>query len=391
MSTVAVVRHPGRRWPLFLVSTLAVMALLTGGAAAQTVPTGTGCLQLSTGTLSKIKVGAFPLAPCVAGEVMARLSSGDMTAVATSVAGGLQGGTLNGNALLSIQPSFRLPQACAPGQVPLWNGTGWECSTPPSGGGGGLTKLEDLNGLPCGTGGEAGTVALAINPLSHTVAIACPRLGRFMLDVAVGGPGSVESVTPEITCGLGGGDCAHSFDPGATVTLAASNDADTTAFLGWGGACSGSDPVCQVTMDQARQVTAVFQPTLTVRVLTSPTARETNCAFNICVTVDTFTQSRARVTVVDLDTALVAGVCDADTTTVIPVTGFGFPATNTTTCKFPVVPGHHLRLLAEDSAVLGGVQTFLAYSTGLCEGQTNPTCEPADAVTVHAEATVGFH
>src|SRR5205814_7290392 len=38
-------------------------------------------------------------------------------------------------------------------------------------------------------------------------------------------------------------------------------------FSGWSGACSGSDSTCQVTMDQARDVTAtftVFQPDLTI-------------------------------------------------------------------------------------------------------------------------------
>jgi hypothetical protein len=375
------------------LSGLALLALIvsTGGAAAQSVPTGTGCLKLATGTISKIKVGLLPLVPCGPGEVLARLSSGDITAVATPAAGGLQGGTSSGDANLSLQPGFRLPQACATGQVPLWNGSAWECSTPSTGGGSALAKLEDLVGLPCGAGSEAGTVALAINPVSHTVGIACPRLGQFMLDVAVGGPGSVASVTPEITCGLGGGDCAHSFDPGTVVDLAASNDAGTTAFLGWGGACGGADPTCQVTMNQARQVTAVFLPTLSLHVITTATARETHCAFNICVTADQYSQSRARVTVVDLNTALVAGVCDADTTVVIPVVGFGFPTSNTTTCNVAVVPGHHLRLLAEDSAVLGGVETFLAYAAGACDGSTNPICEPPDAVTVHAESTVAFH
>ena len=369
-----------------------LFALMTGTAVAQNVPTGTGCLRLSTGTLSKIKPGPAPLLPCAAGEVLARVSSGDMTAVLTPAEGGLQGGAVSGLSSLEIQPAFRLPQACAPGQIPRWTGSGWECAEPPAGGGGnGLAKLEDLDGLPCGAGSDAGTVALAINPVSRTVALGCPRLDQFMLDVAVDGPGSVASVTPEITCGLGGGDCSHAFDAGDLVTLSAASDAGVTHFQGWSGACSGADPTCQVTMDQARQVTATFRPTLAVTVGTTPTARQTNCTFGFCVTVDVFTNSKARVTVTDLDTGLVAGACDADTTVVIPVTGT-FPGSNInlTTCNIPVVPGHHLRLTAEDSTTLGGTQTFLQYQSGGCAGSTNPICEPAAAVTVHDEAIVLF-
>ncbi|HKQ98095.1 MAG TPA: hypothetical protein VJV75_09495 [Candidatus Polarisedimenticolia bacterium] len=253
-----------------------------------------------------------------------------------------------------------------------------------------LTKLEDLLGLPCGTGSAAGTVAFAINPMHHTVAFACVQTGQFLLDVAVGGPGSVDSITPEITCGLGAADCAHAFDAGDLVTLAASNDPDTSAFAGWGGACSGNDPVCQVTMSQAQRVTASFLPTLTLSLLTFASSRTTTCQFNICITADRFTEALARVTVTDLDTGLVAGTCDADTTLVVPVSQFSFPSTNLTTCNVPVVQGHHLRLTAEDSTTLGGVEHFNGWGPGPCEGSINPVCTPAEAVTVHAEANVGF-
>jgi len=370
---------------------LSILAIPTAATAADIVRTGTGCLKLSTGTLSKIKVGQLPLFPCSAGEVIARLSSGDITEVATPADGGLLGGANNGSAAVTLQQSFRLPQSCAPGQVPRWNGSAWECATPPSGGGGGLAHLEDLIGLPCGTGGDAGTVALAINPLSRNVALACPRLGQFMLDVAVDGPGSVQSATPEITCGLGGGDCAHAFDAGDLVTLNAASAPDVTHFLGWSGACSGDDPICQVPMNQARQVTATFLPTLTVHLGTIPSARQTNCQFTFCVSFDVYTDSKARVTVSDLDTGLTAGACDADTTAVVQVVPNFPPAPHLTTCNIPVVPGHHLRLLSEDKTTLGGTQTFFQYLDGGCAGSGNPICDPAAAVSVHEEITASFN
>ena len=53
------------------------------------------------------------------------LSGGDITEV---VAGdGLTGGGDNGEVTLALDEAFQLPQACANGEIPEWNGTGWEC------------------------------------------------------------------------------------------------------------------------------------------------------------------------------------------------------------------------------------------------------------------------
>jgi hypothetical protein len=257
-------------------------------------------------------------------------------------------------------------------------------------GGGKLTRLEDLLGLPCGAGADAGTVSLAINPLSRAVSLACPRLGEFQLDVAVSGPGAVASVPPGIECGSGLGACTNGYAGGTLVTLTAAHEADVAAFIGWGGACSGTDATCQVTMDAARQVTATFAPTLSVTLTTSASSREQSCALGFCVLVDLFTNSFARVTVRDLDTGTVAGTCDADTTLVVPVGPGAFPSINTTTCHVPVVTGHHLRLEAEDSSTLGGTQNFVAWSDELCSASTDPTCTPAGVVTVHKEVAAGF-
>src|SRR5712671_3630709 len=208
---------PPTIFTLVSLAALVSMPLVSGDAAAEVVRSGTGCLRVSTGTLSKISEGPLPLSPCMAGEVIAHLSGGDITEVATPATGGLQGGTDNAAASLSLQTSFRLPQTCTPGQVPRWNGTSWECG--PGGGGGGLSRLEDLVGLPCGTGVESGTVSLAINPLSRSVSLACPRIGEFQLDVAVSGLGTVTSAIPDIACGNGLADCSHGFPAGEVVTL----------------------------------------------------------------------------------------------------------------------------------------------------------------------------
>jgi len=303
---------------------------------------------------------------------------------AVRIIGGVIGNDL---VRVSAQSSGKLPTGCAPGQVPLWNGSVWVCGTV---GGGGIARLEDLQGLPCNGGAETGTVSLAINPVSHAVSLSCPRIGQFQLDVAVGGPGEVTGIPADIDCGSGLGACSHGYNGGAIVTLTESHEADVASFAGWTGACSGTDATCQVTMDQARQVGAIFFPTLSLSVVTGPSVRDFSCTFGICFRFDRFTDSLARVTVRDLDTGAVVGTCDADTTLVVSVTEFSPPSVNTTTCHMPVQPGHHLSLEAQDSSTLGGTQEFAGWFNGGCAGSTNPVCQPAAAVTVHEEVAAAF-
>jgi hypothetical protein len=80
-------------------------------------------------------------------------------------------------------------------------------------------------------------------------------LGPYLLTVSnVGtGWGEVASNPGGISCGY---SCEASFDAGTAVTLTATPDASST-FTGWSGDCSGTG-ACQVTMDQARSVTATF-------------------------------------------------------------------------------------------------------------------------------------
>jgi len=67
--------------------------------------------------------------------------------------------------------------------------------------------------------------------------------------------GVVTSGSGEIECG---NDCdCEDFETGETVTLTAQPEPGHR-LAGWSGACAGADPVCEVTMDQARTVTATF-------------------------------------------------------------------------------------------------------------------------------------
>ena len=74
------------------------------------------------------------------------------------------------------------------------------------------------------------------------------------------GSGTVTSNPEGINCGA---DCTEDYDHGTVVTLTA-NAASGSVFTGWSGACSGTNPTAQVTMDAAKTCTARFDITLYV-------------------------------------------------------------------------------------------------------------------------------
>lgn len=78
------------------------------------------------------------------------------------------------------------------------------------------------------------------------------------LTVTINGNGSVISDVAGINCTAAGGDtCTASVDDGTEVTLTATADAESQ-FTGWGGACSGSEASCTVTVNGDTNVTANF-------------------------------------------------------------------------------------------------------------------------------------
>jgi hypothetical protein len=89
----------------------------------------TGCLNLNSGTIASVAPGDTPLSPCGPSQIQLRLGGGDITSITAGT--GLQGGTTNGDTTLSVQPSYRLPQACSSGAVAEWTGSAWECGADP--------------------------------------------------------------------------------------------------------------------------------------------------------------------------------------------------------------------------------------------------------------------
>lgn len=87
----------------------------------------TGCLNPG-GQLKNLAIGDAPSGGgCGRNETLVHLGNGDITSVRTDAAGGLQGGTESGEADLSLQPSFRLPQDCSDDQVPKDASSAWRC------------------------------------------------------------------------------------------------------------------------------------------------------------------------------------------------------------------------------------------------------------------------
>jgi hypothetical protein len=73
-----------------------------------------------------------------------------------------------------------------------------------------------------------------------------------MLTITKTGEGVVSG--EGIDCGT---DCDQEYSPGTQVTLTATPAANYT-FIQWEGACSGTEPTCQVTINQAQTVSAIF-------------------------------------------------------------------------------------------------------------------------------------
>lgn len=79
------------------------------------------------------------------------------------------------------------------------------------------------------------------------------------------GNGSVTSSPAAINCG---DQCSAQIPLGAPINLIAT-PGPGHMFAGWGGACTGMEPVCTLTVDQALSVTAGFSPIPENRVLLS--------------------------------------------------------------------------------------------------------------------------
>ena len=99
-------------------------------------------------------------------------------------------------------------------------------------------------------------VAFMSEARTVTAAFTASISTAYTLSVAVAGAGggSVASTPVGINCGA---TCSANVTSGTVVTLTATSTSADSAFVGWGGACTGTGP-CVVTMTAAQTVTATF-------------------------------------------------------------------------------------------------------------------------------------
>ena len=98
--------------------------------------------------------------------------------------------------------------------------------------------------------------------------VATPLL--YTLTVAKTGTGTVASSPSGIDCGT---TCTASFRGGTSLALSAAPASGFT-FTGWSGACTGTSATCNVTMSQARSVTATFTAATAPLAITSFSANK---------------------------------------------------------------------------------------------------------------------
>jgi hypothetical protein len=85
--------------------------------------------------------------------------------------------------------------------------------------------------------------------------MAAVNIGVPSVTVVKTGNGTVQGASGKINCG---GACTTNVAAGAAVTLTANPGG--TVFSGWGGACSGTNLSCSLTVNNAVNVTAAFTP-----------------------------------------------------------------------------------------------------------------------------------
>jgi len=109
-----------------------------------------------------------------------------------------------------------------------------------------------------GTGANGSFVATTTNSQVFGLAVAPGGAAavKYALSVTKAGSGSgtVTSSPAGVDCGS---TCSAEYNGGTSVTLTAAPASDST-FTGWGGACSGAEVTCTVSMSEARSVTATF-------------------------------------------------------------------------------------------------------------------------------------
>ncbi|HYV97233.1 MAG TPA: InlB B-repeat-containing protein, partial [Gemmatimonadaceae bacterium] len=182
-----------------------------------------------------------------------------------------------------------------------------------------LTEAPSAGHTFTGWGGACtGTATTCVVTMSQaksvTATFSLPT--TFALTVTSGGgtgSGAVTATGTALNCNISAatqnGTCTDNVTTNSVVTLTATPTVGGHTFAGWGGACTGTQTTCQVTMSQARSVTASFTaPVGFTLTITSAgdggsgtvTGSGINCTFNGAVLTGTCSLVYATGTVVTL-------------------------------------------------------------------------------------------
>jgi hypothetical protein len=208
-----------------LTATAAAGSVFTGWSGGGCSGTSACTLTLTTATAVS---AAFAPAPVAVTVVRAGLGSGSVT----SAPAGITCGT-------TCSASFP-------------SGSSVVLTATPSGG----SVFVGWSGGAC-----SGTGTCTVTPTGATTVtatFASSTSAALTATVSGGGAGTVTSAPAGLACSTA---CTVNFSTGTSVALTATPGAGSV-FAGWGGACTGSG-TCTVVLDQARAVTARFNPVFT--------------------------------------------------------------------------------------------------------------------------------
>jgi hypothetical protein len=219
--------------------------------------------------------------------------------------------------------------------------------------------------LPCNTGGTNPGIVRIHYDANGDIHMSCGA-PQFRLSLTLAGADSgarvidSDSASPYTTlCAFGDATsaCEHDYDTGTVVNLKAVVDNNNhLKFSHWEGACTGTADTCAVTMDQARAVTAVYEPAVVITVQMSVPLR-VSC-FIFCVYFYAF----------DGGVTSAAGDCTVPPPLVPP--NAGSPDPGIFFCVLKVASGTSLTLTAASN----DAHVVFGSWSGDCTG-TAPSCD----------------
>ena len=233
------------------------------GEVYKITPSGTLTVLYSFCSQTSCTDGAYPKA--------ALMQASDGNFYGTTSSSGVYGqGTvfaINSGGTLTTLYSFCAQSGCADGGNPV----------------AGVTQASDgyLYGTTYAGGSANSGTVFKLHLVSYLLTVTAPQNG------------TVTSSDGYINCP---GSCTHSYVENSQVTLTG-NPAQGYQFSSWGGACTGSNPSCTVTMSNNETVSATFAQssyTLTVSISGDGTITSTdgyiNCPGNCTHTYLSFTE-----------------------------------------------------------------------------------------------------